>query len=79
MTDKITHITLKDNKATGIAVGNVPSVAFNLLFIASKNPTLAAQILTLYKEAFAIKEDDPSHPDEDFSLAFEEVKKLIDD
>lgn len=80
MAKNSTHITLKDDKATGITQFegvDIQGVAFNIGFIASKNPTLAATILKNYREAFAIKADDPSHPDEDYSLAFEEIKKLI--
>lgn len=77
-----THITLKEDKATGITQpegdADIQGVAFNVGFIASKNPALAVTILKNYKEAFAIKAADPSHPDEDYSLAFEEIKKLVD-
>lgn len=78
MADDITKITLKVNKATGITNSpDIQGVAFNLGFIASKNPNLAVSILKAYKLASAIKIDDLSQPDEDFSLAFEEIKKLI--
>lgn len=82
MAQDSTRIALKQDKATGInqPEGNagIQGVAFNISFIASKNPALAATILKNYKEAFAIKADDPSHPDEDYSLAFEEIKKLVE-
>lgn len=82
MADDITRITLKQGKATGITQpGNTPDiqgVAFNISFIASKNPTLAAAILKNYQEAFDISPSDPQYPDEDYSLALDEIKKLID-
>lgn len=49
----------------------------NIAFIASKNPTLATAILQLYKEAAALTESDPEHPDEDFDLAIAELEDLL--
>lgn len=76
-----THITLKAGKAVGISSktygANIDGVAFNLDFIASKNPVLATTILSLLKEASALSETDPAHPDEDFGLAFDNLKDLL--
>jgi hypothetical protein len=78
MSTDTAKITLKRDKATGITNNpDIQGVAFNLSFIASKNPNLAVSILKAYKTASKIKPSDPSQPDEDFSLAFDEVKKLI--
>lgn len=79
--EKKSSISIKANKPTGLSSrvygGNVDAVAFNIDFIASKNPSLAIAILKLYKEASALKEDDPSSPEEDYSLALDEIKDLL--
>lgn len=76
-----THIALKPGKAVGIASkaygANIDGVAFNLDFIASKNPVLATTILSLLKEASALSETDPAHPDEDYGLAFDTLKDSL--
>lgn len=78
MSADTTRITLKKDKAIGITNSpNIQGIAFNLSFIASKNPNLAVSILKAYKEASEIRQGDSSQPDEDFSLAFDEIKKLI--
>ena len=81
MTNDSTRITLKSDKTTGItrfpSESDIQGVAFNLGLIASKNPNLAVSILKIYEAASKIKMNDPTYPDEDFSLAFEEIKKLI--
>jgi hypothetical protein len=72
-----THITIKSDKPTGLSSraygAKLDGVAFNLAFIAAKNPTLATEILRSYKEAVALSVNDPAHPDEDFDLAFSDL------
>ncbi len=81
MANDSTRITLKSGKATGItefpSEADIQGVGFNLGYIASKDPTLAVDILKDYERAKKITQDSPTHPDEDYSLAFEEVKKLF--
>ncbi len=81
MSNDIRRITLKADKAIGITKpfdgSSVQGVAFNLAFIAQKNPTLAVSILELYQQASTIDASDPAHPDEDYTLAFDELKKLF--
>ncbi|TXG77776.1 hypothetical protein E6P97_01015 [Patescibacteria group bacterium] len=76
-----TQITIKSDKPIGIASrahgANLDGVAFNLAFIASKNPTLATAILNSYKEAAALTENNPEHPDEDFDLALNDLEDLL--
>jgi hypothetical protein len=73
MDDKPTHIKVDQDSPTGTSSkahgANVDAVAFNISFIASKNPTLSVQILKLYADAYKISPSDPPHPDEDFELA----------
>ena len=79
--EKATQIVIKSGKPTGLSSrafgANIDGVAFNLEYIASKNPTLAAQIAKNYKEASEITDSTPKHPDEDFDLAFEDFKDLL--
>lgn len=74
------QVTLKDGKATGVSSrahgANIDGVAFNLGFIAEKNPVLATNILNNYKEASALSPTDPEHPDEDVDLALDNLKDL---
>ena len=76
-----TRIILKAGKAVGISSraygSNIDGVAFNLDFIVSKNPVLATTILSLLKEASALSETDPAHPEEDFGLAFDNLKNQL--
>lgn len=78
---KESQITIKSDKAAGISSrahgANIDGVAFNLEFIASKNPVLATTIMKLYEEAAALSADDPSHPDEDYDLALENIRKSL--
>lgn len=82
MTD-VTNISIKSGKSTGIAGAamgaNLNGIAFNIDFIASKNPTLAIAIMELYEKAIAIKEDTPTSPLEDYDLALEKLSHLFKD
>lgn len=65
--------------ATSSAMGaNINALAFNIDLIAQKNPNLAIEILKLYEKAKAIKPNDPAGPEEDFSLALEQLGKVLD-
>lgn len=81
--DKVsaTQITIKADRPIGISSrahgAKLDGVAFNIAFIASKNPTLATAILQLYKEAAALTENDPVYPDEDFDLALAKLEDLL--
>ena len=76
-----TQITIKSDRPIGISSrahgAKLDGVAFNIAFIASKNPTLATAILRSYKEAAALVESDPAHPDEDFDLAIADLEDLL--
>lgn len=77
---KTTKLTIYENRATGItssAFGsNINAMGFNLLFIASKNPKLAVEIMELYAKARKIQATDPDAPDEDYSLFSQRLEKL---
>ena len=76
-----THITIKSDKPVGLSSrahgAKLDGVAFNLAFIAAKNPVLATEILRIYKEAAVLSLNDPAHPDEDFDLAFSDLNDLL--
>lgn len=78
---KQTHILIKDSAPTGVTStafdANVDAVGFNITFILSKNPGLALAIMQLYKKAHAITPDDPSHPEEDYSMVLNQIKDLL--
>ena len=79
---KSTKLTIREDQPTGIASSafgsNIDAMGFNILFIASKNPKLAVEIMTLYASARQIKAEDPNAPDEDFALFTRELSKLSD-
>lgn len=84
MTDKkSTKLTIHEDRPTGISSSafhsNIDAMGFNILFIASKKPKLAVEIMKLYEEARKIREDDPIAPDEDFDLFSRELSKLSSD
>ncbi len=78
---KTTKLTLKTTKATGISSShhgsNIDGMGFNISFIALRRPNLAVKVIELYKEAYAIQEDDPRAPDEDSIKADEELSQLL--
>ena len=79
----VTHISIKSGKSTGIASiatgANLNGIAFNIDFIASKNPTIAVDVMELFEKANAIKEDTPKSPIEDYDLALEKLKDIFKD
>lgn len=80
---KTTKLSIHEDQATGIASSvfgsNIDAMGFNLLFIASKNPKLAIEVMKLYAEARKIQASDPNAPDEDFSLFSQQLNKLSRD
>ncbi|HKU18119.1 MAG TPA: hypothetical protein VJP80_02490 [Candidatus Saccharimonadales bacterium] len=72
-----TKVKVSENSPTGVASrahgANVDALAFNITFIASRNPNLAVKIMKLYDEARQISADDPPHPEEDFTLALSDL------
>lgn len=70
-----TRIKVDADSPTGISSrshgSNVNAIAFNIDLIATKNPTLAVNLLKEYDEAHKILPDDPPQPGEDFSLALD--------
>lgn len=75
---KSSQIKVNQDAPTGISSlvhgANVDAVAFNISFIANKNPTLALQIMKLYNEAHQISPGDSPYPEEDFTAANDELK-----
>ena len=80
---KKTDVSVRDNKATGIASrvhgANIDAVAFNIDLIAAIRPTKAVEVLDLYNELKDIAPDTPVAPDEDFGLAAEKISKNLED
>ena len=80
MTDE-SRLTIKSGNPTALtssAMGaNVNALAFNIDLIARKNPNLAIEIMKLYEQAKNIHPDDPAKPEEDFALAFEQLRNLF--
>jgi hypothetical protein len=62
-----TRLTIHKDRPTAVSSSgwgsNVDALAFNLAFIALHKPKLAVELLRLYREAHAIKADDPQAPD----------------
>jgi hypothetical protein len=75
-------VSIQEDKATGLSSrahgANSDVVAFNVDLIASKKPAVAVRILDLYEEAKNITTDTPAQPDEDFGLAADKLRKVID-
>jgi len=81
MSDKLsTKLTIRSDRPTAVSSSgrgaNVDAMAFNLIFIALRNPKLAVELLRLYNEAHAIQATDPQAPDEDFELFNSALKKF---
>ena len=80
---KSTKITVSDDASTGISSrahgANLDALAFNVTFIASRNPNLAVKLLKLYDEARHIKPDDTPQPEEDFATALEDLPNPFKD
>ena len=78
-----TSVSIREDKATGLSSrvygANNDVVAFNVDLIASKKPAVAVRILDLYEEVKDITPDTPAQPDEDFGLAADKLRKVIDD
>lgn len=79
---KSSQIKINDDAPTGIASQahgmNTDAVAFNISFITSKNPTLALQIMKLYREAHKISASDPPYPEEDYKAALNDLQALFE-
>lgn len=77
---KSSQIKVSENAPTGIVSrvygGNVDALAFNVGFIAHKNPKLAVEVMGLYDEARKISETDPPAPDEDYALFVKRLSEL---
>ena len=80
MSDEVTHIKISQDDAARVSStaqgANINAIVFNLDFIASKNPTLALELMKLYERAHAISLDDPQYPDEDYRAALDNLKDL---
>lgn len=80
---KITQLKIREDRPTALSSSahgaNLDAVAFNLIFLALRDPKLAVELLELYDRARHVKENDPKAPEEDFALFADEVAKLVDD
>ncbi len=80
MSDEITHIKISQDDAARVSStaqgANINAIVFNLDFLASKNPTIALELMKLYEKAHAISPDDPQYPDEDYRAALDKLKEL---
>lgn len=80
MSDEITHIKINQDEAARVSStaqgANINAIVFNIDFIASKNPTLALELMKLYEKARTISLDDPQYPDEDYRAALDKLKDL---
>ena len=78
---KSTKLNIRDDRPTALSSSaqrsNLDAIGFNILFIASRNPKLATEIMKLYTIAHAIQVNDPKAPDEDYALFADEVSKLL--
>ena len=77
---KVTQLKIREDRPTALSSSahgaNLDAVAFNLAFIALRNPKLAVELLKLYDRAHQIKENDPKAPEEDFALFTDELLKM---
>jgi len=80
---KPTNLSIRKDRPTAISSyvygTGVDAIAFNLDFIALKNPRLAVDIIKFYSEASNITENDPQAPDEDLDLFTQALKDLRQD
>ncbi len=80
---KSTKLSVREDRPTAIASSshnaNVNAMAFNIIFIALRNPKLALEVMRLYDEAHKLQENDPNAPEEDYALFAEELRKSFSD
>jgi hypothetical protein len=80
---KSTKLNIREDRPTALASSaygsNMDAVAFNVAFIAVRNPKLAVTIMQLYAEAHKIQATDPEAPDEDYNLFSDELRKIHTD
>ncbi len=80
---KSTNLNIREDRPTGLSSSmqgsNLDAVGFNLIFLASRQPKLAAEIVKTYAKAHAVQPDDPKAPEEDIALFANEVAKLLSD
>ncbi len=78
---KPTKLTLHGDRPTALASSahgsNLDAIAFNITFLALRNPKLAIEIMTLYGKAHLVDADDPVAPEEDMVLFAEAVTDLL--
>jgi hypothetical protein len=78
---KVSKITLRVSDPVGISStqhgANLDTLGFNLNFIAQRNPKLAIEIIKLWRQAGALRADEPRSPDEDYALVEAELQQLI--
>ena len=79
---KKTEISIRADSAVGVSSSsygaNIDAIAFNLNLIAEKKPTKVPEILALYEELKDVMHDTPVQPDEDFGLANDQIKGVLD-
>lgn len=78
---KKTKITIREDYPTAVASeaygANVGGFAFNVIFIAHRNPELAVKVMDLYEKATALKDEPPLEEDDPkFDKATEKFNKM---
>lgn len=78
---KATKLNIREDRPTAISSSahgsNLDAIGFNILFLATRDPKLAIEILKLYALAHKVGEDDPEAPGEDFALFADELQKIL--
>lgn len=78
---KATKLNIREDRPTAISSSahgsNLDAIGFNVLFLATRDPKLAIEILKLYALAHKVGENDPKAPEEDFALFADELRKIL--
>lgn len=80
--EKSTKLTIREDRPTALTSSahgsNLDAIGFNIIFLASRNPKLAIEVMKLYALAHTVQENDPIAPNEDFALFANELRKMQD-
>lgn len=77
-----TKLTIQDDRPTALAIAahntHINTIGFNIVFLASRSPRLAVDVMKLYALAQKVQENDPQVPEEDVAMFAEEVSRMAD-
>jgi hypothetical protein len=77
----VSKITIRSDWPTGGSLtrrgANLDSFGFNVKFILERRPKMAVELFRLWRQASALREDDPLAPEEDYRLAEAELAQLV--